>query len=357
MRATLRRLHRYLALACALLWLSQAVTGLLMAYRWELDDAFLDAPAVPVDLAALDARIAAIAHGTPARTVTQLWATGAVDGRLDLFADDAAGRTDIIRVDGAGHVLRTRPDGHDYAHIGLIPFAASVHQTLFAGDIGHVVVGVSGVVLLSGIVMGAVIAWPRKGQYRAVMWPRGARPGAARRYAWHRALGLCLALPAVVVIVVGVLQVFYDPIERWLGEAGPPPELQSVAEFSGTPVAPSLAIETALQRFPGASLSGAAFPGDGQPWYRIRVLQPGEWRRVYGTSTVFVAAADGRILRVEDPLNASAGRRFLDNLYPVHTGEAGGFVGRLLTFSVAAWLLAMLVLGLGLWWIRRARRT
>ncbi|HEX7374604.1 MAG TPA: PepSY-associated TM helix domain-containing protein, partial [Steroidobacteraceae bacterium] len=112
-----------------------------------------------------------------------------------------------------------------------------------------------------------------------------------------------------------------------------------------------------LQRFPGAQLSGAAFPNDERPWYRIRIRQPGEWRRVYGTTTIYVAAADGHVLRVDDPLVASRGRRFLDNLYPVHTGEAGGFVGRLLTFSVAAWLLSMLVLGLGLWWIRRARRA
>jgi uncharacterized iron-regulated membrane protein len=357
MRATLRRLHRYLALACALLWLSQAVTGLLMVYRWELDDAVLDAPAVPLDLAALDARIAAIAQGTPPRKVTQLWATGGVDGRLDLYADDAQGLTDIIRVDGAGNVLRTRPDGHDYAHIGLIPFAASVHQTLFAGDVGHVIVGISGLILLSSIVMGVVLAWPRKGQWRAVLLPRGARPGMARRYAWHRGLGLWLAFPAVVLISVGVMLVFYDPIERWLGEDATPVELQSVPAFTGTPVAPSQAIGSALQRFPGSQLSGAAFPKDERPWYRIRIRQPEEWRRAYGTTTIYVAAADGHVLRVDDPLKASLGRRFLDNLYPVHTGEAGGIVGRLVTLSVAAWLLAMLVLGLGLWWIRRPRRA
>jgi len=50
-------------------------------------------------------------------------------------------------------------------------------------------------------------------------------------------------------------------------------------------------------------------------------------------------------------------REFLDNLYPAHTGEAGGGVGRLLSLAVAAWLLTMLLLGLGRWWTRRSRRT
>lgn len=353
MRGTLRRLHRWLAIACALLWLSQAATGLLMVYRWELDDASLDAPAATLDPAALCSRIAEIEGGASPRKVTSLWATGGVEGRYDLYVEDAGGRQQVLRVDGAGRLLRTRPAEDAWLPDGLIPAAADLHQTLFAGDTGHVIVGVSGAILLSAIVMGAVLAWPRRNQARAVLLPKGARPGAARRYAWHRAFGLWLALPAFVLVSAGVMLVFYDPLERALGEDGTPAELQAVPAFAGAPIAPAAAIESALQRFPGSQLSGVSFPGDDQAWYRIRVLQPQEWRRAYGTTTVYVAASNGRILLAQDPLAAPAGRRFLDNLYPVHTGEAGGAVGRLVSLAVGAWLLAMIVLGLGLWWIRR----
>ena len=57
MKAALRKLHRWIALTLGVLWLSQALTGLVMVYRWELDDAALDAPAVPLNVAALGARI------------------------------------------------------------------------------------------------------------------------------------------------------------------------------------------------------------------------------------------------------------------------------------------------------------
>lgn len=353
MRAGLRLAHRYLAFACAVLWLSQAATGLLMVFRWELDDAILDAPAMPLDLGALGARVAAVDAGPPARSVYLVYATGGVPGRFDLYTRDAAGREDVIRVDGAGNVLRTRPDGRDFAHVGLVPFAATLHQTLFAGDVGKAIIGLSGLLLLTTIFMGATLAWPRARQVRAVLWPKGARPGAARRYAWHRALGLWLALPAVLLVTTGALMTIDDSLERWLGQDATPASLLAAPALTGRPIDPAQAIATAMQRYPGAGLSGTRFPSANEPWYRVRLLQPKEWRRAYGMTTVYVSAVDGRVLLVEDALDAPVARAFLSNLYPIHTGEALGLAGRLVSLAVAAWLLTMLVLGLGLWWIRR----
>lgn len=349
MKPTLRKLHRWIALALGALWLSQALTGLLMVYRWELDDAPLGAPAVPLDAAALGARITAIESDPAGRTVTSLWTSGGVDGRFDLYVDDAAGDTDIVRVDGQGRVLRTRASGD-----GFIPTAATLHQTLLAGDRGKVVVGISGVFLLVTIVMGLVLAWPaRAKQWRPTLLPKNARPGAARRYAWHRAAGLWLGVPALVSIGAGVLLTFESTLAGWLGTDATPPELAEVAPPAGAAIAPAQAFATALAQFPGSDLSGVSFPSAGQPWYRIRVRQPDEWRRVYGTSVVYVAAADGRVLRTEDALQAPKATAFMSNLYPVHTGEALGGAGRVFILLVGAWLLAMLVLGVGLWLARR----
>jgi uncharacterized iron-regulated membrane protein len=328
-----------------------------MVFRWELDDAPLAAPAVPLDLDALGARIAAIEAEQPSHKVVQLYATGGVDGRYDLYVDDADGNTDIVRVDGAGSVLRTRPSGHHYADAGFIPNAATLHQTLFAGDTGKRIVGVSGGFLLASIALGLVLAWPaRSASWRSVLWPHAARPGAPRRYAWHRAAGLWLGLPAAGLLGAGVLMTFESPLERWLGQDATPPELTAAPPLTGKPVPPARAFRTALERFPSAGLSGAALPSPDRPWYRIRVRQPEEWRRVYGTTVVYVAVADGRLLRVEDALHAPVARAFLSNLYAIHTGEVGGLPGRLLTLVTGTWLTTMLVLGFGLWLARRRLR-
>jgi uncharacterized iron-regulated membrane protein len=71
---------------------------------------------------------------------------------------------------------------------------------------------------------------------------------------------------------------------------------------------------------------------------------------------VKVAAADGRVFRVKVALEAPRAQAFMDSLYPVHTGEALGSVGRQLAFAIGIWLLTMLALGFGTWPARRGAR-
>jgi uncharacterized iron-regulated membrane protein len=355
-KPALRKVHRYIALALGLLWLSQALTGLVMVFRWELDDATVPTAyrAVPFDVDAFGARIAAIEASRPGTVVSQAWNTGGVTGRYDLYVDYPDGTSDNVRIDGAGNVLRHRTSDWDWRNGGFISMAADLHQTLFAGQRGKWVIGLSGLFLLSSIVIGAILAWPvRAKQWRSVLAPKGARPGVARRYAWHRAAGLWFAVPALVFLSAGVLLTIDSSLESWLGLDATPAELSAPPALTGKPVAPAEAIRTALQRFPAARMTGIVMPTREEPWYRMRLRQPGEWRHVYGNTMVYVAAATGQLLHVDDALNASPRRAFVNSLYPVHTGEAAGIVGRGLSFAVGSWLLTMLVLGFGLWLARR----
>ena len=130
-----------------------------------------------------------------------------------------------------------------------------------------------------------------------------------------------------------------------------------VAGPSATRVAPGAAIATALGRYPGSTLAGAAFPDDENPWYRIRVLQPEESRRVFGTTTVFVGARTGQVLGDFNALTAPPARKFMDTLFPIHTGEIGGLAGRLGIVVIGLWLLTMIVFGVSLWLSRRRPRA
>lgn len=354
-KAVLRKVHRYAGLAFAALWLSQALTGILMVFRWELDDATVAGPMAPLDVDALGVRIAALAAERPDLEVYQVYASGGTTGRFDIYRRDPDGNAEIIRVAGDGSVLRSQPFGRGYANAGLIQAAAFLHQTLFAGETGKVFVGLSGLLLLSSIVMGLVIAWPRAGEWRRALVPRTAGAGAAGLHAWHRAAGLWFAGPAAILIAMGALMTIEDSLEGWLGQDFAPPELQAAPALTGNPIGLPLAIRAAQRRFPSAELSGVAMPTHERPWYRVRVRQAGEWRRVYGTTVVYVSAADGRVILQQDALAAPAARAFIDNLYPIHTGEIGGLPGRLVSLAVGVWLVAMLGLGLGLWWVRRRR--
>lgn len=352
MKAVLRRWHRRIALGLAALWLVQAATGTLMVFRWEIDDATVRSGNAGVDLAAVAARIDALERERPGSKVTQLYASGGAPDRFDLYVTDPAGRDSTVRIDGSGTVLRERPDGHDLLRAGLIPNAAELHQTLFSGEIGRWVIAASGAGLLVTVAMGAYLAWPRRRrQWRAVLWPRGALSGVARRYALHRAIGFWFAVPVTVVVTAGVLMAL--PLDHWLGEDGGSVANAAPQARDARVVRLPDAVAEALRRYPHAAFSGVTLPTAGEPTFRVRLLQPAEWRRVYGRTFVEVSARDGRILHVEDALAAARTRRFLDALYPVHTGEAGGPAGRIIALCAGAGVLAMLVLGIRLWSLQR----
>jgi len=77
---------------------------------------------------------------------------------------------------------------------------------------------------------------------------------------------------------------------------------------------------------------------------------------MYGTTTLFVSAADGRVLREYAASAASPARTFFDLLYPVHTGELGALPGRLILLTTGILLLVMGVFGIRLWLVRRKPR-
>ena len=359
MKATLHKLHRYLSLALAFLWLTQALTGLLMVFHWELDDVFVAGPARPIDLVGIGRQVSALNLARPTETAVALYPTAGAPDRFDIYVENPAGETDSIRVNGAGEILLRRPLDHDFTHTGIIQAAAVLHQSLFAGDRGRILIGLSGVVLLSNLVLGLLLAWPSAKQWLQALMPNRSNRRGSGIYAWHRALGLWLSVPAAIFIVAGILLAFDDAIESALIDESAPAALTRapvLQKLKQAPVAPELALQKALNLYAGATLAGMKMPTRETPWYRVRVRQPDEWRRVFGTTTVYVSAVSGEVLLNENAFDASPSQRFLDILYPIHTGEIGGLAGRVLDFTVALWLLAMLGLGLSLWWTRKQLR-
>ena len=181
-------------------------------------------------------------------------------------------------------------------------------------------------------------------------------------FSWHRAVGLWLALPATVLIISGMLAAFEEPLDQFLGTGASPAGLAGIRStrvhsLTTALVAPAVAMQVALQQFPSATPTSMRMPRKDSPWYEVWMKQPGEARRVYGQTAVYVSAEDGRLITVNDALKASLTQRFVYALIPTHTGEIAGLPGRLLALAVGLWLLTMLVLGVMLWSGRRRPRS
>ncbi len=352
LKKSVRKVHRWVSLAAAGFWVLQAATGVLMVFHWELDDLIIAAPHQRTDLAAIERRLQMLAPRGSHSTIDSLWTGAGLPDRWDAtVTNNATGKSDVVRLDGGGDILRVRHDGDLIANGGWIDNLDLLHQTLLAGSAGSWVVGLSGALLFSNLVMGLVLAWPKRGMWRRSLTPpRAADPLAARYYGWHRAVGLCIVVPSLLLVASGVERVFPDGFEASIGVTGP--ELKSVPP-AGAGIGLTEAVARSVALHPGARLAGVSFPASNNAMWRVRLLAPGEMRRAYGMTTVWLDANDGRVLADRDAVRAPFRQRFADGILPFHTGELAGLPGRLAVMAAGAGLISLMAIGLSLWLARR----
>ncbi len=341
--------HRWIGLVAAVFWLLQALTGIFAVFHWEIDDATLAGPHRKTDFKALERNLTNLAPPGSGRIVDSVWTTAGAADRYDVTVVGPPVER-VFRVDGEGNVLRARDDGERFAGGGFVETVVLLHQKLLLGDRGKIIVGISGVLLFSNLLLGITAAWPRAGQWRSALRPSSSASRVARLYSWHRAIGLWAAIPALFLVAAGVLMAFEHTTEHVLNAAR-----QSPIE---SPTAPSRvgmaqAVEAARARYPAAAVSGIDFPWAESAMWRITLKQEGEHRRAYGKTRVFVSAIDGRIVAEIDAVRAAPGLRFFNILFPFHTGEAGGTAGRVFVSLIGVWLITMIFLGVSLWSARR----
>lgn len=340
------RLHRWVALSAATFWLLQAATGVAIVFHWELEDATFPGAHRATDLDALQARMAALAPPGSHRRILSLWTTAGAADRYKITLAGPGDERTVVRVAGDGTIL----DRRDKRARTPMDTLVTLHQTLLAGDTGRWIVEASGGLLLVSLALGVANAWPRRGGWRLALTPPRAPSPTARLFGWHRALGLWLAAPAFVLASAGSLLVFEDSLRALIG--GQAAEMAPLRP-AGPPIPFSVATRAALAAMPGARLTMVAWPTPSDATYRVRLLAPGELRRAYGLTTVFVDANSGGVRQVVPADAGPAGRRFADLLYAIHTGEAEGLAGRLANLTIGLWLIAMTGLGIALWARRR----
>ena len=211
---TFRQVHRWVSLTVAAIWLVQAVTGTLSVFRWEIDDWSVAGEHVPVDLRAVGARVDALAAG-PDTTVSSVWTSGTSGGRFDVHYDHNDAYR-VMRIDGQGRVLRDRSGEQVAAQGAIWDTITSIHTSLLLDDKGKWLIGISGLLLLSNIILGLKLAWPKRGTWRKTLFGKPAGKSTAQLYGWHRKVGLWFAFPALFTVTAGVSMVFSDGLERAL---------------------------------------------------------------------------------------------------------------------------------------------
>jgi uncharacterized iron-regulated membrane protein len=348
-RRRLLTIHRWLSLGAAMFWLLQALTGILIVFHWEITDRAISTLHRPTDLAAIEQRIEALVPPGGNGKMSAIWTTAGAQDRYNLYFEDGEGTSGSVRIAGDGTVL----DAPREDETSLMAFLVGFHHDLL-GAWGSWIVAISGLLLCSNLLLGLTAAWPRRGTWRTALVPTRRGPPGARLYSWHRAVGLWAVVPALAIATTGTMLKFEDGVGALVGAQAVSLPANPAA---GPPVGFAAAAKAALGAIPGSSLTQVAWPADDDATYRVRVRAPDEIRRAYGGSVVLVNANDGTVRGVYPIAEAEPARAFMSMLFPIHTGEAGGLIGRLLSIAIGLWLITMIVAGGLLWVKRRTTRT
>jgi len=343
MRQAILSFHRRLSVVLGFFWILQAITGVCIVFHWEIRDAQAStSTSAPTNFAAIGEAVTSIAAQSGS-TVSSVWTTAGLPDRYKVNLANG----NSVRIGGDGTVLASKPAGER----DLFDVLLDLHHTLLAGESGKWIVGASGILLTTNLLLGLRLAWPKEGLARA-LWPKKVpSKGRARLFTYHRTIGLWAVIPAIVLIVSGTLLRFEDQLSPLVSDSVDDPS--AITSAGPVMVDFETATRSAIAAVPGSRFAAVSMPGAENATYRFRLLEPGELRKAYGTSVVWVDARDGSIRAVAPASGQTFGRKFLNALFALHTGEAGGILGRILTMAIGLWLVVMIILGVLLWSRRR----
>lgn len=236
----------------------------------------------------------------------------------------------------------------------LMPTLFHLHRYMLAGDVGKVVVALTGVALALALLTGVFLWWPRmtRSAFLHAITVRHGGSWIRFNFQLHRAGGFFVAPVLLVTAFSGVyfnMPQWVKPVVDVFAKVTPATKEVNKSEPSVEGLAVADAVLAARAQFPEGRVSRVTFPAKpGQP-FEIRVRQPDELRMGPGATRISIDSGDGQVLRVIDPERSRGGDRLLSWLFPLHTGEAFGTAGRIFISFVGLLPLAFFITGLVIW--------
>lgn len=321
--------HRRVGWVLAPLLALSASSGAVLLWLQPLPVDPAGTPPVHAWAQALDLGVAELARQHPGAQVESVTLPREADAPIRVHLRSAAGDSGWADIDASrGTVHALRPQGGD-ARTRLF----ELHEHLLLGNVGPWVLRAVALGALVLVAMGLRIWWRVRLLPARSPWRR-----------WHRRIGPVAILPLAMMLATGFVlrspELARGTLTALSGEAVTP---ALAAASTGDPVqaTPGQALAAAAAAVPEARPTRIYAPQGGV--LRVR-LRSSEWNP-FGLTYVHLSAADASVLRVvragEQPLSV----RYLDVVYPLHTGWLPGHANRTVALAMRTlWTLFALSL-------------
>jgi len=236
----------------------------------------------------------------------------------------------------------------------FIGFVFTLHYALLLPkEISTVIVGVSGALLIISTLTGLIVWWPLTGKWRQAMGFKVGASAVRFNYDLHKTSGFYTALVMIPVLFSGVYMVLPESVVPVL-------ELFSPVTYrywfgskpqDKPPITMAEAVAIADRRYPEGRpdwIYGISSPASTYTVCKDGVQAAGSFihRRC-----VVIDQYSGAILDVDDPSDrsATAGEVFTHWQWPLHSGQAFGWTGRILVFTTGLACPVLFVTGFIRW--------
>jgi len=360
------RIHRWIGLLLGAVIVLVGLSGSILSYRQDIDE-FLNASMMKVAVPAnpayrplneiLTAAKAVIPQGAlverlrmPRHPGAAAAVTYATDGDdldtyfWEVFVDPYTAVVKGQRVYLHGDNQLSQP---------FIRILVAFHWTLLLGFNNAYILGAIGISLFFSVLIGLYLWWPANGNWRQglkIKW--GATP---ERVAFdvHRTIGAYYAAIFLVMIATGVGMIF-KPATRsavmLFSQLRPDPVFGKSTPIPGkAPIDIEEAAAAANRVFPDGKLHWILLPSGPDAVYVVGKRDFGEPNKTITFRNVGVDQYSGEIRHVQDRNTYTAGEKFMEWLFPLHSGEAFGELGRPFILLIGLGPLILYVSGFLRW--------
>jgi len=372
-RGVFLQIHRTIGLLAGAIFVLVGLSGGVLAFREDIDE-WLNAPLMrvatpaqanyrPIDeifAAAVAAmppegkaeRLTLPRHAGAAAAIAYIVETDDLDTySYEIFVDPYTARVTGQRLLLHGDRVLSQP---------LVPIVMAFHWTLLLGANNAYIVGaVAGLVILS-VLVGLYLWWPRNGDWRLGLKIKWRASPERVVYDLHRSVGVYLGAVLLVMLFTGVAMIF-KPATRAVvsrfSSLGADPDFGRSTPIPGkAPIGVAAAVAVADKVFPDGRLHWILLPSSPTGVYVVGKQASEEPNRTKTHRNVGVDQYEGRVLHVQDRGKFTAGERFLEWLFPLHSGEAFGAIGRPLALLIGLAPLTLFGTGFMRWRLKRRAR-
>jgi uncharacterized iron-regulated membrane protein len=364
----MRQLHLWLGLTIGALFVLLGMTGSALVFYQEIDAALhpeisvkASTPAPGWDSPVWDRALATVRDQWPDDTGQWRFEAkhdaGPVAARYYPSGEPASHMTKRMMVwlspDGT-RILRHDGWG-DYA----MTWIYELHMDLLSDEVGHKIVGWSGLVILVLLGTGLTAWWPKGSWRKALAFKRGAAP-IRRLHDIHKLTGLWSLILLILFAATGFMLALPKEsnwaLERTVAPIDAMPSPRSI-RHDGPMVSLATALAAGHRALPEARLAWIEVPPPGDGVIKLRVQVPGDPSRRFPHSYIYIDQYSGRVIATLDARQGGTVTTINNWLHPLHDASVGGLATRILAVFVGLVPAVLFLTGLLRWRRRRAHQA